>query len=54
MFLLCLAFTAIGTNGGMQQIANSNFGDAYITLNRNLSESASQMQIPRQDCMSKE
>ncbi|XP_011495312.1 PREDICTED: uncharacterized protein LOC105360184 [Ceratosolen solmsi marchali] len=47
-------FTAISTNGGMQQIANSSLSDAYITLNRNLSESASQMQIPRQDCMSKD
>ncbi|XP_001603217.2 roquin-2 [Nasonia vitripennis] len=47
-------FTAIGTNGGMQQISNSGLNDAYITLNRNLPETASQMQIPRQDCMSKD
>ena len=57
LFLYCIvivAFSTMGTNGGMQQISNSSVNDTYIALNHNLPDSTSPIQIPRQDCMSKE
>ncbi|XP_058790594.1 roquin-1 isoform X2 [Phymastichus coffea] len=48
-------YTAIGTNGGIQQIPNSGFSDNCITLSRNITETnSSSIPIPRQDCMSKD
>ncbi|XP_014222745.1 uncharacterized protein LOC106649694 isoform X1 [Trichogramma pretiosum] len=47
-------FNGVNPNGGIQNLTNSNLNDAYITLNCTLPDGSSQVQISRQDCMSKD
>ncbi|XP_015178822.1 PREDICTED: roquin-1 isoform X3 [Polistes dominula] len=47
-------YTPIGTNGGMQSVTTSNYGDGYIALGRNISESHTHSHLLQQECMSKD
>ncbi|KAL2729391.1 roquin-2 isoform X1 [Vespula squamosa] len=47
-------YASIGTNGGMQSVTTSNYGDGYIALGRNISESQTHSHLLQQECMSKD
>lgn len=47
-------YGSIGTNGSMQSITTSNFGDGYIALRRNIAESQTHSHLLQQECMSKD
>ncbi|XP_023287730.1 roquin-1 isoform X2 [Orussus abietinus] len=48
------SFTSLGGNGGMQPVANPGLGDGFITVGRGINETPSQVELTRQESMSKD